>query len=263
MQIIHKSMPSQSCNKTIDICFYVPNEYTRIFILLHGHGGSIREVERLFPLAEYAKKYRFLIAVPELGNGFYLDRIGVDGEADFYVSKFLCEELPKVVKRDYHLHDDVDIILGGYSMGGFGTLLHGLNNRGAFQALISVSGAFIANEIAFGSDFVVGAEFHREELFDTFMIKEGELPIDVLLDDVHRNPEAIIEQLDTEKREELPTIILTCATRDIWCSTTQRVKKALLEKEIPFYYLEIENGEHDFKEFDQGFRFAFDKITVW
>ena len=260
MGMIYKKFMSNSCNTEVELGVVVPIEYKHIFIMLHGYGGSIEEVERRFPLVEYASKNHLLIVVPELGNGFYLDRQDIDGEEDFVVSEFLCKELPSYIKKTYGMSDETGIILGGYSMGGFGTMLHGLNNADNFIALISVSGAFIANEIAFGSEFVVGTEKQRKEAFDVFMIKEGELPIEVLLHDIRRNPEATARYMPEMKKENIPMIILTCATKDIWCATTQRMKSLMLEKNIPFHYLEIEDGVHGFKEFDQGFRFALDKI---
>lgn len=134
-----------------------------------------------------------MIVVPELGNSFYLDRKGIDEGDDFIVSDFLCEELPAFLKREYEMNPNAKIILGGYSMGGFGAMLHSLNNIDKFSALISISGAFIATEIALGSEFVVSTDKQRKTAFDIFMIKDDDLPVDVLLDDIQRNPEAIIK----------------------------------------------------------------------
>jgi len=260
MGVTLTKIKSESCHKIIEVGIIVPAEVSCVFIMLHGHGGSISEVERLFPLDDYANKYKMLIAVPELGNSFYLDRVNIDGENDCLISEFLSKELPYYLRNEYGLDKDIKVILGGYSMGGFGTMLHGLNNPGSFHGLISISGAFIANEIAYGSDFVVGSEKKRKEAFTTFMIKDGEFPIDVLPDDTSRNPEAAVRLITDEDKKMLPNIVLTCADRDIWCKSTQRMCMELKEMDIPFYYLEIVDGGHDFKEFDKGFRFAFDHI---
>lgn len=251
--MLYKKIMTGSNHKEIEVGLVVPSEYNRIFILLHGYGGSVDEVCRLFPLDEYASKYKLLIAVPELGNDFYL---GSDN------SSFLSKKLPEFIKQAYGIKDGAEIILGGYSMGGFGTMLHGLNNPDSFSALISVSGAFVADEIANGSAFVVGTDKQKEIAFDMFKIKDGELAVDVLPDDENRNPEAVIRHISKENINKLPPIVLTCGAKDIWCSTTQRVKKELQEKEIPFHYLEIVDGGHDFDVFDRGFRFAFDRLGL-
>lgn len=90
------------------------------------------------------------------------------------------------------------------------------------------------------------------------MIKDGEVPIEVLMDDIKRNPEAAVRQIENVKR--LPRIVLTCATEDVWYSTSRRMRMELMKKEILFDYYEIVGGGHDFKEFDQGFRFAFNVL---
>lgn len=92
------------------------------------------------------------------------------------------------------------------------------------------------------------------------MLKEGELPIDVLLDNVKRNPSAILRATNVNEKMKIPQIVMTCATKDIWCSTTRRMKTIMEEVGIPFYYNESIDGEHDFVEFDKGFRYAFQKI---
>ena len=253
MSVVCKSFGSKFCKK-IEIGLVISPKHTHIFIMLHGYGGSIEEVDRLFPLEEYALKYQILIVVPELGNTFYLDRKDVDGKNNFVISRFLGEELPAYLKKEFVTKEDAEVILGGYSMGGFGAMLHGINSANNYEAIISVSGAFVATEIAFGSDFAVGTYKQRKEAFDVFMIKDGE----VLVDDIKRNPEAAVRQIENVKR--LPKIVLTCAKEDVWYSTTQRMRMELMKRGILFDYYEIVGGGHDFKEFNQGFRFAFNVL---
>ena len=260
MGAVYKSIESKRLNKVIDMGVVMPSFFNKIFIMLHGYGGSIKEVESLLPIEEYAETYNMLVVIPELGNKFYLDRRNIDGEKDFVVSDFLCKELPAFIISEYRLPEKLDIVLGGYSMGGFGAILHGLNHPGCFKGVISVSGAFIANEIAIGSDFVVGTAEKCREAFDIFMIKDGELPIDVLSENTDRNPIAVVNSMDEKRITQLPAIVLTCATKDIWYSTAQQMKRAMEERGIPFSYYEIVDGGHAFVEFDQGFRFAFSVI---
>lgn len=257
-----ETMESGSCNKNIELAIIEPNNYKHIFIMLHGYNGSIQEVVKLFPLEEYAEQYHLLIVIPELGNEYYLDKKHIPGKLDFVVSDFLCQELPNYIKQKYPIQKECKMILGGYSMGGFGTMLHGLNHPSAFHALISVNGAFIANEIAYGSSFVVGSEQQKQIARSIFMLHENELPIEVLSDDINRNPEAVVEQMDLEQIKHLPQIVLTCGTKDIWYSSTRRMKEKLSKKGISFSYMEIENGEHDFTAFDEGFRFGFERLLI-
>lgn len=256
--MISETIYSKSNSREIALGIVVPSVYTRILIMLHGHNGNIQAVNETFPLNEYAEKYHLLIVVPELGNSFYLDRKGVSGKDDYNVSDFLGTELPEYIKREYQMNEETEVILGGYSMGGFGAMLHGLNMPDKFSALISVSGAFVANEIALGSSFVVGTSFLRNAAFEMFMIKDGELPIDVLPYDSKRNPEAAVKNMSEEQIKKLPEIVLTCGEADGWCMTTHRMRDLLAERNISFWYQETAEGGHNFKVFDQGFRFAFD-----
>lgn len=72
----------------IDLGVVMPSFFNKIFIMLHGYGGSIKEVERVLPIKEYVETYNMLVVIPELGNKFYLDRRNIDGEKDFAVSDF-------------------------------------------------------------------------------------------------------------------------------------------------------------------------------
>lgn len=255
-----EKLSSKYLNCEVDIGIVKPDIYNKIFIMLHGYGGSIAEINKFFPLADYAKEYNMIIITPELGNKFYLDRRNKENNEEFIVGDFLSKELPEYIMKLYNMAANTEVILGGYSMGGFGSILNGFKNPNCFKALISVSGAFISHEIAIGSSFVVGNKNKKKEIFDIFMISEGEILIDVLSEDTERNPDAIVNQMNKEQIEKLPSIFLTCGTKDIWYSTTQHMRKVMLGKNIPFSYYEIDDGRHDFKEFDIGFRFAFDII---
>lgn len=249
----YRKIKSEYLKDIVEIGIVEPSLYNQVLILLHGYGGTIEEVSKFFKLEEYAKKYHMLIVVPELGNQFYMDR-EINGKW-ISISKFLAEELPAFIRTEYQLNDELDMLLGGYSMGGFGTMLHGLNNSHSFKALISVSGAFAASEIAYGSPFLVGTKKKREIAYEIFMIKENEIPYEVLMEDIHRNPLAIVEQMDGDTKRTLPKLFFSCGSQDIWKASTMNFKRTLEKNAVDFYFLEIDGG-HDDGVFDQGFRWA-------
>lgn len=238
----------------------LPRKLRHACILLRGHGGSISEVLQCLPVGEYADKYNMLFVIPELGDNFYLDRKNIPGEKDFIVSEFLSKELLSYMKHMYPLKKNGEYMLGGYSMGGHGAMLHGLSNPDVFSNIISVNGAFAANEIALGSSFLVGTPSKLEYAKKIFMIPDHELVGAVLPNDVNRNPEALVENLMIlEKDKALPNIFLTCSTKDIWYHGSKRIHNKLNNKGITCYYKEFD-GEHDFDVFDKGFQYAFDII---
>lgn len=267
----YEHIESKYLNTEVELGIVLARKCENVLVLLHGYGGSIQEVDKYFPLSYYAEEYSMMIVVPELGNQFYLDHKNIDGQKDYIVSGFLNDELPEFLIKKYRIASRMQLLLGGYSMGGFGSILHGVQqciqrdihpslHRIKYDALISVCGAFVADEIALGSDFVVGTDKKRRFALDLFMIKEGELPIDVLSEDPARNTTAAIQNLTEAQMVELPQIVIVSATMDVWHSTSQKLKRVMEEKRVPFISHEIVGGEHDFPVFDKGFRFAFERI---
>lgn len=253
--VSHYVIESKSLNRKVELGIVVPEKISRIFIMLHGHGGSSKEVDKCFPVMDYAKKYHMLIVIPDMGNRFYLDP-GSTSDNPCPTGIFLTEELPNYVIKKYNLDENMDIVIGGYSMGGFGAVLHGLKNPERFKGIISVSGAFIANEFARGN--LVYIPELLEEAYEIFEIKDDKLPIsDVVSTDLERNPMAIIQNITPDVIEKLPPIVLTCATKDGWYRSTVEVKEEMAKQNIKFSYYEIKDGGHDFHEFDESFRYAF------
>lgn len=50
MGAVYKSIESKRLNKVIDMGVVMPSFFNKIFIMLHGYGGSIKEVESLLPM---------------------------------------------------------------------------------------------------------------------------------------------------------------------------------------------------------------------
>ncbi len=85
-------------------------------------------------IAELSEKYNLAVIMPSGENSYYLDR------DDFFASygKFIGEELVNKTRTLFPLSDKrEDTFIGGFSMGGYGSLYNGLNNPDTFSKIIT------------------------------------------------------------------------------------------------------------------------------
>lgn len=123
-----------------------------------------------------------------------------------------------------------------------------------FKKVISVSGAFIARDVAIGNPQVVGQLGNKATLnyfTDTFV------PFETLENDIHRNPVAAIVDCGADV---MPELIITCGTKDVLFSRNLDVLGTLFKNGFAFDWFPIEGGVHDYKAFDEGLRYAFEML---
>lgn len=249
---VHKkviTIESQFLRQTVMIGVVVPNKIDKVMILLHGYGGSFAELDENLSLLEYSEDNRTLIATPNMDNGYYIDR-------DFYwVSDFIMKELLDVLFTTYNLQITTDLYIAGISMGGYGSLLIGSKYPAAFKKIISISGAFIAGDIAIGNPEIVGAPGNKEafEYFNKMFA-----PFDTLEDSIERNAIAAITWCS--ENYDLPEIILTCGSKDLLYERNLAAIREFNSKGISYDWCPIDGGIHDYSCFDEGVRYAFKMI---
>lgn len=226
----------------------------RVLILLHGYWDEdigakskykdpLDEMNNNLNLQEYADKHNVLIVTPYLYNWFYINREGRD------VSSFLHEELINDLDGRFDMNN-FDCYLAGISMGGYGTLIIGLNHPEYFKGYGSISGAFISNDISIANPLVVGfpdSVKRRQYYMDTFG------PIDTFDNDPSRNVEAAISAHNVT--DTLPTIILTCGTEDMLYPRNIRILNMLATNKISYKWEVFEGEDHLYPCFDKGLGF--------
>jgi len=87
-------------------------------------------------IADMSEKFDIAVVMPEGVNGFYVDqpRSGIRG------SEYIGRELVEFTRRTFPLSDKrEDTIIGGLSMGGFGTLYNSLKHGDVFGHAIALS----------------------------------------------------------------------------------------------------------------------------
>lgn len=108
----------------------------RVLYLLHGLGGNSAEWTRFSKIEYYAKKYNFIVIMPEVQRSFYCDSIS--GPAYF---TYVADELPEICGRWFRLDTSREnTFLAGESMGGYGAVKIGLSRPQRFGAIASLSG---------------------------------------------------------------------------------------------------------------------------
>ncbi len=104
--------------------------------LLHGYMGNCTDWLLNSNVAELSQQFNIAIVMPSGENGFYVDfeKAGIMG------GQFIGEELVRFTRELFPLsHKREDTIIGGLSMGGFGSLRNSLKYNEVFGHAIVLS----------------------------------------------------------------------------------------------------------------------------
>jgi S-formylglutathione hydrolase FrmB len=196
--------------------------------LLHGLSGHADNWSQKTQLLSYAAAYRFIIVMPEGGDGWYTDSATVPN--DKFESYIINELIPEIDKK-YRTQADRDHrMIAGLSMGGYGSIKFGLKYPNLFSVVGSFSGAFDApmRTKKSGNNWpsipaVFGAEDspYRTEnnIFD------------------------ILRGFDQQKLADIPYIYLSCGTEDSFIKINRDFDSLLLERKVPHEFRELP-GKH-------------------
>lgn len=152
-----------------------------VLYLLHGFGNNHATWTGYTNVELYAEEHNMAVVMLSAENKFYVNHDGGDLFFDF-----VSQELPDFVCGMFPVSDrKEDTYLAGLSMGGYGTLIHGLSNPDKYAAL----GAFSA-----------AVKLNFDMLDD--MAKAGEL-----------DPLTIAKE-QTKKGKSLPKLYIACGQKD-------------------------------------------------
>lgn len=245
-----KKIESQCLHREVFIGLIIPETIKKILLLFHGYNGSFSELDENLPLLEYAENNQTLIVTPDMDNGYYIDR-------DRYeVSNFIMKELLFMLFTTYNLKSTTDLYIAGISMGGFGSLLIGSKFPDSFKKIISISGAFIAKDVAIGNPEIVGWT-ENQKIMEYFRNVFG--PFDTLEESIYRNP--ISSVVSSNKMYKLPEIIVTCGTKDLLFERNVDMISRFNENKISYKWYPIYEGGHDYKCFDEAIKYTFEMIN--
>ncbi len=218
----------------------------KVMLLLHGHMEPELSTEILkympeeLELEELCNQYGIMVVIPLMQNRYYIST------KDYNCGLFVAQELPEVIIENYGIAEGKEWILAGISMGGFGATLIGAQT-GVFRQIISISGAFIAHDVAIGNPQVWGNLLPNSmNLYTSFLYHF--LPLEDLEQSVERNALAALELLQKDRT----IIVATCGTSDMLYTRNLEFKRAMDKYKVNYQFYPLENGEHEPECFKAG-----------
>ena len=119
----------------------LPGKFPVVY-LLHGKGNDYMSWLRYTSVERYAEEKRIAIVTFSVGNKAYMN----DDMGDNYYD-FLNHELPEFVEAYFPISDSPkDRYIAGLSMGGYGALLHGIENPDRYSAIGALSPAVFSKK---------------------------------------------------------------------------------------------------------------------
>lgn len=250
---------SEVLGESIDLKVILPNDkpIRTLMILLHGNmnlESSMQLLEKFsleLNLEELCEKYYMAVVTPLMKNRYYIST------ADYDCEEYIARELPVYMKKKYNISDSVELILAGVSMGGFGAALIAART-GVFQKIVSISGAYIANDVAIGNPEVWGNLNPRcKELEKSFLYYF--LPLEDLENSARRNALAALSLF--KERGEAPVFVITCGTEDWLYSRNIQFIEELCRQDINYCFFSLEDGSHESDCFAKGLWAAIEYLS--
>lgn len=214
----------------------------RVLYLLHGLGGNCEEWTRFSKIEYYAKKYNFIIIMPEVHRSFYSDtNYGIN-----YFS-YVADELPTICNRWFHLDSRKEnTFIAGESMGGYGAVKVALSRPCRYGGVATLSGALDCVSL---SSKILNGEWEdmcSQELRGIYGEKALPNKQDDLLD--------LVQQ--AAKYPHRPRMIQLCGTEDFLYEDNQRFRRMAEEAGYGHTYREGP-GDHEWPYWDKAIQYAF------
>ena len=139
---ISVTLPSfTSCNMDKEHSHQLPGKFPVLY-LLHGHGNDYMVWHRYTSIDRYAEEKRIAVVTFTVGNIPY-----VNGDLGMNYYDFLEKELPDFVENYFPISNKPEErYIAGLSMGGYGSLIHGLQNPERYSAIGAFSPAVFTKE---------------------------------------------------------------------------------------------------------------------
>jgi len=202
----------------------------KTFYFLPGFSGSAIELATYLSFRKQSLVHNIAVVIVNGDNSFYIDK----SDRMAMYSTFITKELLEVTRDLLPLSDKKeDTFIGGLSMGGYGSLINGLQHTDTFGKIAMLSPGIDFYKM--NDDGKPG--FTQEFLDDIFNSREE-----------HQNSLEFPEKIITEhvnNAVEFPDLFLTCGTEDeLTYDDTVYLFNLLKENNIEVEYIE-DTGNHD------------------
>lgn len=218
--------------------------------LLHGYSGSCDDWFVRHSLGNLSQKNNLAIILPNAENHFYVDDFRRE---DFY-GEFIGRELVEFTRRMFPVSDQLDdTIIGGISMGGYGSIRNGLKYNDVFGHVVAISPALILNEIT-GNEFRPTLQGVQRGYYESVF---GDL-------DTANERDVDVFWLAKKMKDEgavFPSLYIACGANDKLVFENRRFHTHLTELGVPHEYVEGA-GTHDDLYFDPHLKAGFDRLDL-
>lgn len=192
-----------------------------VLYLLHGHGNDYMCWSRFTSMERYVEERRIAVVTCSVGNKGYMN---ADAYGENYY-EFIAKELPEFILANFQISDrPEDTYIAGLSMGGYGTLAHGLGHPESYRAIGAFSPAIIWN-------------------IDTVGEKLGHGLPDMM--DLYRQVEE-----NRKEHKKFPELFLCIGNKDFLYEQVADFHDYLLKKSVKHYYDDISGYEHEWAFWD-------------
>ncbi|MCF0115946.1 MAG: hypothetical protein HUJ56_11375 [Erysipelotrichaceae bacterium] len=222
-------------DKTIPPWFLDNPHYKRpvkVLILLHGFSGDCTDWLYNAPVADFCLKYNLAVVMPTGGLGFYLDQEATGKKT----ATFIGEELVQYLRDTFNIgHHKEDVIIGGFSMGGFGALHTALAYPNTFSAVLACSSALIQHQLKTFTPDMPAVMANYQYYVDTF----GDLQ---KAEESDYNPEVLFLK-NKENNIKNPIIYMACGLQDFLINENKAFYEFLTKNEADVKF-EVGDGVH-------------------
>ena len=206
----------------------------KVLYLLHGLGGNNDEWIRFSKIEYYAKKYNFIVIMPEVMRSFYCNtKYGIN------YFDYVAYELPTILEKWFNIKPiRENTFIAGESMGGYGAVKIGLTCFDRFNSIASLSGVLDYEEF---KKMVLNKNWQEMSPEELEILHDEVTPIDLVkkinLKDIHPRP------------------IHTCGKQDFLLNENRKFNEVLNEVGYKHLYVE-KDGDHEWPYWDKEIQTA-------
>ena len=218
--------------------------------LLHGYSGSCDDWFTRHSLGALSQQNNLAIIMPDSENHFYVDDVQ---RSDMY-GEFIGRELIEFTRSVFPLSEKrEDTIIGGISMGGYGSLRNGMKYNDVFGHVVAISPAIILKDLADPAPKTalpgVGMGYYESVFGDIATASERDVDIFWLAKKMKAEGAAF------------PDIYFACGSNDALVFESRRFHEHLAELGIPHVYDEGP-GTHEGLFFEPHLAEGFSRIDL-
>jgi len=218
--------------------------------LLHGYTGSCDGWFTKHALGNLSLMNNLAIIMPNAENHFYVD----DMQREDFYGEFIGRELVEFTRNVFPLsRKREDTIIGGISMGGYGSLRNGLKYNDVFGHIVAIAPALVLNEVT-GPEFKPSIPGTRPGYYESVF---GDLS-------TANERDVSVFWLAEKRKDEgavFPSIYIACGSNDALVFENRRLHAFLTELGISHEYVE-KPGTHDELFFTPHLMEGFDRIDL-